>query len=253
MRPLVSVELSNIKDYLPFNRSRRTGSPFTDDLENSSNKPSITKLCSEKPYDGPCYLFCGNQNAGHRSSKHLTIGGDHGPRGEVRTHRSIIESYSPHQFDPLNPTRGKLPITRQLTAMRHISTATHPPISAQIKPPARKNHLSAATHPPPAQRKLAPRKHISACMAPPPTKPGPTRPRYSRQAVRLSQEEMNKRYQMWYQGRGSEVGRGLWNLEIVPSGDRRKGILGSDILWEDGSNKEQRRKTSSIAPPRSRL
>ena len=252
MRPLVSVELSTIKNYLPFNRSRRTGSPFTDDLENSSNIPSITKLCSEKPYDGPCYL-CDNRNAGHRSSKHLTNGGDHGPRGEVRTHRSRIESYSPHDFNPLNTTRGKPSTTKHLSAMRHVSTATHPPISAQIKPPTRIKHSSAATHPPPAQRKPSTRKHISACTAPLPTKPGPTRSRYSRQTVRLSQEEMNKPYKMWYQGRGSEVGRGLWSLEIIPPGDRRKGIRASDILWEDGSSREPRRKTSSIAPPRSRL
>ncbi|KAL8685848.1 MAG: hypothetical protein Q9218_007509 [Villophora microphyllina] len=54
MRPLVSAEFSSLSSYLPFSRSRRTGSPFTDDLENSKNSsglPSIGKLC-EKPYDG---------------------------------------------------------------------------------------------------------------------------------------------------------------------------------------------------------
>ena len=28
---------------------------------------------------------------------------------------------------------------------------------------------------------------------------------------------MNERYRKWYQGRGSEVGRGLWGLEMVGS------------------------------------
>ncbi|KAI4197699.1 MAG: hypothetical protein LQ350_005768 [Teloschistes chrysophthalmus] len=56
MRPLISVEFSSLGSYLPFSRSRRSGSPFTDDLENSKNGsgfPPVGKL-SEKPYDRVC-------------------------------------------------------------------------------------------------------------------------------------------------------------------------------------------------------
>ncbi|KAL8710538.1 MAG: hypothetical protein Q9220_004971 [cf. Caloplaca sp. 1 TL-2023] len=46
MRPLISVELSALSSKLPFVKSRRTASPFTDE------ETSIGKLY-EKPYDGP--------------------------------------------------------------------------------------------------------------------------------------------------------------------------------------------------------
>ncbi|KAL8832390.1 MAG: hypothetical protein Q9170_004891 [Blastenia crenularia] len=71
--------------------------------------------------------------------------------------------------------------------------------------------------------------------------------RARRNTYRLSKDEMSERYKKWYQGRGSEVGRGFWSLEILaPTG--RKGLRGSDLPWEVGDNRNSHR-----PPPKSRL
>lgn len=82
---------------------------------------------------------------------------------------------------------------------------------------------------------------------------------------------MNERWRMWRQGRGSEVGKGLWSLELVPSsvsgsgtgsgdsGDGRRAALvsgsggeGDGVPWEVGEE-GRRRESMGVGMPRSRL
>ncbi|KAL9601880.1 MAG: hypothetical protein Q9219_002233 [cf. Caloplaca sp. 3 TL-2023] len=183
MRPLVSFQFSTLSTYFSLPRSRRAGSRFTDEEENSSGLQSIGKLC-EKPYDGSCTEnrpTCDSQLAVHYNIHHpsKTFSGDRSHR-DVRTYRSRIESYSPDKYDPLR---------------------AHPP--SKIRP-ARKS-------------------------APPILDSRKAR----RNTFRLSKDEMGERYRKWYQGRGSEIGRGYWSLQITAP-DGRKGVRGSDLPWEVG-------------------
>lgn len=68
-----------------------------------------------------------------------------------------------------------------------------------------------------------------------------------RNTYRLSKDEMSERYKKWYEGRGSEVGRGYWSLQITPPGGR-KGLRGSELPWEVGDRGHIHR-----PPPKSRL
>ena len=64
-----------------------------------------------------------------------------------------------------------------------------------------------------------------------------------RSSYRLSAEEMGERYKLWYQGRGSEIGRGLWGVEILPS---RRMDLRPDTVWETEN------RNSYLVPPKSK-
>ncbi|KAL8637267.1 MAG: hypothetical protein Q9228_005448, partial [Teloschistes exilis] len=301
MRPLISVEFSSLSSYLPFSRSRRSGSPFTDDLENSKNGsgfPPVGKLC-EKPYDRVCPNpeYTREENQHYLNDQHALRNICRG-RGfrDVRTHRSRIESYSPQNFDPpmatpptkrnsiLNPLKAHPPISRDSVAG---SIPANPPSNRNsaadqlnVKSSTERDSMNHPDKKPPSQRSSifnslivnAPMKRISSpnplALNPPPkssrsstntrrkshpapsppskhshptttTKPthhrpssihkksrhhnnpptshyttyhhhNKTRPRSRRKTIRFSQDEMNERWRMWRQGRGSEVGKGLW-------------------------------------------
>ncbi|KAL9004532.1 MAG: hypothetical protein Q9188_002658 [Gyalolechia gomerana] len=172
MRPLVSFKFSSISTYFSLSKSRRTGSPFTDE-ENSTGIRSTGKPC-EKAYDGLSseiqHTHESRPNRHHISHQmsrpnHCPSKPYHSHR-EVRTHRSRIESYSPEKYDPLR------------------------------------------AHPPKPIRKSAPLLLNSR--------------KARRNTYRLSKDEMSERYKKWYQGRGSEVGRGYWSLQIAAPGGRKK-------------------------------
>ncbi|KAL8941282.1 MAG: hypothetical protein Q9216_002343 [Gyalolechia sp. 2 TL-2023] len=198
MRPLVSFKFSSISTYFSLSKSRRTGSPFTDE-ENSTGIRSTGKPC-EKPYDGPSLEIQrthGRQPKKHHISHQMNHPAHrpskpHRDHREVRTHRSRIESYSPQKYDPLR------------------------------------------AHPPKPIRKSAPATLDSR--------------KARRNTYRLSKDEMSERYKKWYQGRGSEVGRGYWSLQIAAPGGR-KGLRRSALPWEVGDHHGD----ISRAPPKSRL
>ncbi|KAI4258842.1 MAG: hypothetical protein LQ352_001053 [Teloschistes flavicans] len=358
MRPLISVEFSSLSSYLPFSRSRRSGSPFTDDLENSKNSSGMPPV-GEKPYDG----FCPDPKYSRGQSRHYLddqhalrdICGGRGFR-DVRTHRSRIESYSPENLDPpmatpdtkrnsiLNPLKAHPPLSRDSAAdsmtanppSNRNSTFDHLAAKSAMKrnltnyprkkeppsqrdpilnpltgnapakrisspnplalnpPPPRSNrnstrkshhhatlskqHTASTSHTHPAATKTHRPASIHKSRPKPPTShytTHKTRPRSRRKTYRFSQDEMNERWRMWYQGRGSEVGKGLWSLELVPSsvsgsgsgdsGDGRKtawamgkGWESDGVPWEVGEEGRGKRESESVVRggvemPKSRL
>ena len=58
---------------------------------------------------------------------------------------------------------------------------------------------------------------------------------------------MNERYARWYQGRGSEIGKGFWGLEIVPHGNSGGG---ANIDGGDRVNLPSRISSTSITAGR---
>ncbi|KAL8868835.1 MAG: hypothetical protein Q9198_008046 [Flavoplaca austrocitrina] len=318
MRPLISTDLSTLMNHLPFSRSRRTPSLFTDEEANSNGLPSLGKVSDEKPYNEPC----ANLNQLGQKYRHISqcqtdppqpiLGRD---QSGVRTYRSRIESYTPEMFDyitlekpkpspntkaklasekraksspiksppqllhssaaPRDPKRKTCPITatplssdppslkpRPSTSDQkapssrrapplsmnppppnsEASSTTHkapissaPPLSMNPPPPKSKPSSTAKQTPsstttktlsttppyskprPPSTSTSSKRNHV---VTHPSTKPiVPSRKHANRKPHRLSKEEMNERYARWYQGRGSEIGRGFWGLEIVPPGN----------------------------------
>ncbi|KAI4095365.1 MAG: hypothetical protein LQ344_001663 [Seirophora lacunosa] len=307
MRPLISLDFSNLSAYLSFPRSRRTGSPFTDEetkTETSSGLPYSGKLW-EKPYDGPHADADGNLHhiLSHSSRRLAEQHENRYPRN--RTHRSRIESYSPNTSasespkpspplmkvkearasappgpanvptSPLPPLRATATRSSAPPAPRTASShdprrdgvifnplQAHPPsihnvprdrpsqcdpLKAHRPPSIRKpqasRHRSAPLVSTSVSRKAA-RHHRSApVFAPPVSAYSRFRgaKRRSNNSRRLSAEEMAERWRLWYQGRGSEVGRGLWSLEILPEG-RAGGevlplgvVIGRKRRGEDGN------------------
>lgn len=135
---------------------------------------------------------------------------------------------------PPNPkaTRSSAPPASRNAAPKPLRPETaifnplqaHPP-SVQKTPRYQSQSDPLKPRPASAHKPQSPR-HRSAPVTLPNQKP----PRYRsapvptsaynphrRKARRLTADEMNERWRLWYQGRGSEVGRGLWSLEIKTS------------------------------------
>lgn len=67
---------------------------------------------------------------------------------------------------------------------------------------------------------------------------------------------MNERWRMWYQGRGSEVGKGLWSLEIVipnASKEIQDGRAMEEARWEVKDHPPPPSVRRKPVPPKSRL
>ncbi|KAL8976122.1 MAG: hypothetical protein Q9205_007811 [Flavoplaca limonia] len=110
MRPLISTDLSTLINHLPFSRSRRTPSPFTDEEANSNGLASLGKVSNEKPYNEPC----ANPAQQGQKYRHISQCQTDPPqpilgRGQsgVQTHRSRIESYTPEMFDYITLEKPK--------------------------------------------------------------------------------------------------------------------------------------------------
>ncbi|KAL8887712.1 MAG: hypothetical protein Q9215_004749 [Flavoplaca cf. flavocitrina] len=318
MRPLISTDLSTLINHLPFSRSRRTPSPFTDEEANSNGLASLGKVSNEKPYNEPC----ANPAQQGQKYRHISQCQTDPPqpilgRGQsgVQTHRSRIESYTPEMFDyitlekpkpspnkkaklasekrvksppikspsqllhssaaPRNPKRKTSPITTATPLLSDPPSLKPRPSSTDHKAPSSRRAPPLSMNPPPPNSKPSSTTHkapISRApplsMNPPPPKPkpsstakqalsspttktlsttlphskprppststslkphqlthpttnpiAPSRKHANQKPHRLSEEEMNERYARWYQGRGSEIGRGFWGLEIVPPGN----------------------------------
>lgn len=131
----------------------------------------------------------------------------------------------------------------------HISHQMNRPSHHPSKP--RRSHKEVRTHRSRIES-YSPEKYDPLRAHPPkPTRrsaPPTFEPRKARRnTYRLSKDEMSERYRKWYQGRGSEVGRGYWSLQITPPGGR-KGLRGSELPWEVGDHSNRHR-----PPPKSRL
>ncbi len=333
MRPLITFEFSNLSTFFSFSRSRRTGSPFSDEetkTETSAGLRSIGKLC-EKPWDGsrsdPGDPL--DQHPAYRSYRQsiLQPTKPHSQHQlgylDVHTHRSRIESYSPDtsQSDSLNADPPPILRTKRSSAPRNskITTKAHPPRSAKAvrssAPPAPRKSLTASPPPqrnrprssaPPASGNAGSGKQLpifNPLKAHPPSvhrisryQPGsdplkarPTSihksrsprhrsspvplpnsksPRhrsaplpaltsnfnpYRRQKRRLTADEMNERWRMWYQGRGSEVGKGLWSLKIAVPNGGNVGVVGMDVEEPRREVRDPPRIRRKSVPPKSRL
>ncbi|KAI4122416.1 MAG: hypothetical protein LQ338_005839 [Usnochroma carphineum] len=157
---------------------------------------------------------------------------------------------------PPKPRHGERNDFRQEIAIINPLKA-HPP-SIHKTPRHNSQHDLLKAHWPSLHRSTKKPRHRSAPMTLPIQKPTPrhasppvpaapsTLNLNRRNRRRLTVDEMNERWRMWYEGRGSEVGRGLWSLEIVASPRARGEEEG--IPWDSG----QRRETQQLAP-RSRL
>ncbi|KAL8951739.1 MAG: hypothetical protein Q9222_002318 [Ikaeria aurantiellina] len=190
--------------------------------------------------------------------------------------QSLSSSQSRHQSLQTKPLPPLIPHGPKRTSLQS-TTKPAPPSSAgpkhtslqtTTKPPpqsssARSNHLSIQTKPPPPSSSRQTRRTYPISSS------NPSYPKHAAatskyastrwKTYRLSEEEMSERYRKWYSGRGSEVGKGLWGLEIVsPSGRTRGAFRGSDdddddVPWEVGEMGERSRYTSLVPPPKSRL
>ncbi|KAI4244644.1 MAG: hypothetical protein L6R40_002848 [Gallowayella cf. fulva] len=145
---------------------------------------------------------------------------------------------------------------------RKTYPATAKPLSMNPPPPKPRPSSTIKAKPPltlATTKPLPSRSARATHPLPPPHPPITTTPRHARRKTyRLSEEEMSERYAKWYQGRGSEIGKGLWGLEIVSPGNGgggggggggRIGLKGCDVPWEIGD----RGKICQIGPPKSRL
>ncbi|KAL8922596.1 MAG: hypothetical protein Q9208_005100 [Pyrenodesmia sp. 3 TL-2023] len=338
MRPLVTLEFSNLSTFFSFSRSRRTGSPSSDEetkTETSTGLRSIGKLC-EKPWDGSRSDpgASPDQHPAYRNRQSILHPMQTQPQHQreyrdVHTHRSRIESYSPDTSQPDSlkvAVPPPIPRTRRSSGPGNpkIATKTHPPPSTKTirataflaprKPPTAPPQQPpevARSSAPPAPRRAEPTKRppiYNPLQAHPPSVhrfphhhtasdplkarptsihksqsprhksapvplPNPKSPRhrsapmpaltstfnpYRRQRRRLTADEMNERWKMWYQGRGSEVGKGLWGLEIVVPNASKEGHDGMDaeeeeVRWEVRNPPPPPPIRRKPVPPRSRL
>ncbi|KAL8761467.1 MAG: hypothetical protein Q9184_002424 [Pyrenodesmia sp. 2 TL-2023] len=134
---------------------------------------------------------------------------------------------SPHQHTASDPLKAR-PTSIQKTQSPRYKSASIP-----------------MTNPKSPRHRSAPMPALTSTFHP-----------YRRRSRRLTADEMNERWKMWYQGRGSEVGKGLWSLEIVVPNASKEGQDGMDVeeevRWEvrDPPSPRIRRKP---VPPKSRL
>ncbi|KAL8734527.1 MAG: hypothetical protein Q9166_001427 [cf. Caloplaca sp. 2 TL-2023] len=153
---------------------------------------------------------------------------------------------------------------RPSSTTRAKSLSMHPPPRQQQPPPPRSmrtTHPTLTSNPRPSSTSRAKPLSMNPPLRKQPPQPPPkpkraTHPAPStahrnarRKTYRLSEEEMRERYAKWYQGRGSEIGRGLWGLEIVSPSAGGEGRQG-EMLWE---MREKEGRSSHIEPPKSRL
>ncbi|KAL9009204.1 MAG: hypothetical protein Q9180_009422, partial [Flavoplaca navasiana] len=124
------------------------------------------------------------------------------------THKAPMSRAPPLSMNPPPPKPKP-----SSTAKQALSSPTTKTLSTTL--PHSKPH-------PPSTSTSSKRNHVTH----PSTNPiVPPRKHADRKPHRLSEEEMNERYARWYQGRGSEIGRGFWGLEIVPAGNSGGGAI----------------------------
>ncbi|KAL8647378.1 MAG: hypothetical protein Q9226_006456, partial [Calogaya cf. arnoldii] len=136
---------------------------------------------------------------------------------------------------PSFTSKGLPPST---TAKSHSTTL--PPLQSQSS-----STSTAKPNPPPPRSKSNRAFHpATAPLAPP-------KAHTNRKPHRLPEEEMNERYARWYQGRGSEIGKGFWGLEIVPPGGGVKAgsgdaNVGGEIVAGNEEGNGEQSKTREI-------
>ncbi|CAL8583153.1 hypothetical protein XPA_008787 [Xanthoria parietina] len=136
----------------------------------------------------------------------------------------------------MNPPPPKPPPPS--TAKGHLSSTKAKPLPKTLHPshPPRTSMTAPKPPPPPPKPNRATR---------PPTNPiEPPRKHQSQRPHRLSEEEMNERYARWYQGRGSEIGRGFWSVGIVSPGSGNSGGGGGGGSGGAGLNASHGRSVS---------
>ncbi|KAL8674378.1 MAG: hypothetical protein Q9168_001238 [Polycauliona sp. 1 TL-2023] len=133
-------------------------------------------------------------------------------------------------------------------------TSTGHPTSSRIKPsPTTLPHLPESRPPAtsiPRPNQPRPPSKSSRATRPAIGTTSPVKKHMNRKPQRLSEEQMNQCYAKWYRGRGSEIGRGYWGVEIIPSsGVNAGGISGTkgqqmnkDDLQETVTNNENKSK-----------
>ncbi|KAI4244229.1 MAG: hypothetical protein L6R42_010510 [Xanthoria sp. 1 TBL-2021] len=150
----------------------------------------------------------------------------------------------PSSTDQNNPTSRRTPplsMNPPPPKLKPSSTSKGPP-STTAKPlsinlPPSQPHSSSTSStkpkpPPPPPPKSNRATHRSSSTPSAPAKKHPIHKPH-----RLSEEEMNERYARWYQGRGSEIGRGFWGVEIVPPAGGVKAADGRGVSVGDNDRK----------------
>lgn len=155
----------------------------------------------------------------------------HPPDGVVRdtrTYRSRIESYSP---DFLEAETKKMQQRQSRPRSRSRSRPQH-----RSRPRSRPHQ-----HPPHSHSHSHP-------LAQPKRKASEARP-YN---ARYSQEQMSEMYKKWYQGRGSEVGRGLWQVEMNKAARKDQGLdrrRNAVVHWEPEEDAAQGKNLDVVTKP----